>query len=493
MEKRGIAYILEILKVSPTDLSKFLNVDRTLVSKWKNSSRKLDFTSEYFNKLIDYLVEINSNLGINNLESVFEYTYQVEHLSTDDLIKYLKMFLINNETCDKIFINNTLEVHKITPPVEIYEGYEQMRISLLDLLKYGHSMEKNHPLTFIFIDTLSCYMSDLAFRDSFLKYAFLLLEKGHLIHLVISSFEHADILIYFSKLFLHKNFKLYYYNNLNTKISGISIHILENNRAIFNLVNKYKNKNNPFCAVYNEFLSISSYSGLAEQILDSSEPVFFRYKKNYFLTADDYHNIFNNKKYEYYPQGAAYCFMPVPPYIFMDEKLFCDVFTSSGNAPQELESELNKYRERRQLHFNKMKNNVLIVFISINEIRKLTAQNFIYYSRTKGAAIPSLTFTQVQFKELIKDMIAFFLNTPNFKICLTPDNIIPIFPKIHCWCKENHTFYMYDTENPADLLMSENISFVNSVANLFTQLFLNMPKEMKEKEFVTEFLRNLCL
>lgn len=40
MYSNGFSYLLKSLKISPSKMAQALNVDRSLVSKWKNGSRK---------------------------------------------------------------------------------------------------------------------------------------------------------------------------------------------------------------------------------------------------------------------------------------------------------------------------------------------------------------------------------------------------------------------------------------------------------------------
>lgn len=49
-------YILSILNISITDMSKILYIDRTLISKWKTGARDIPYDSEYINIIADYFL-----------------------------------------------------------------------------------------------------------------------------------------------------------------------------------------------------------------------------------------------------------------------------------------------------------------------------------------------------------------------------------------------------------------------------------------------------
>jgi hypothetical protein len=56
------------LNITGAELSKALNVDTSLVSKWKNNSRPLTLNSSYIDSLSDYLLKKD---GKNNIRYIF--------------------------------------------------------------------------------------------------------------------------------------------------------------------------------------------------------------------------------------------------------------------------------------------------------------------------------------------------------------------------------------------------------------------------------------
>ena len=96
MKNRGITYILNLLQVSPTELSLHLHIDRSLISKWKSGNRKIDVDNKYFEKLLDYLINRNVALQIRSLENLFERVYSLYDVSSDTIRVYLKRFIIEH-------------------------------------------------------------------------------------------------------------------------------------------------------------------------------------------------------------------------------------------------------------------------------------------------------------------------------------------------------------------------------------------------------------
>ena len=118
-------------------------VDRSLVSKWKNGSRKIDTNAAYFDNAIDFLIERNKELEIEFLEKLFSSIYHIPNNSlgnTSSLITSIKKFIfddINNyqQIIDN-FINNgsiySADVYKRQPKLYI-------QVVLLHLFQWHHA------------------------------------------------------------------------------------------------------------------------------------------------------------------------------------------------------------------------------------------------------------------------------------------------------------------------------------------------------------------
>ena len=75
MQKLKISYLLKLLNVSPSEMAKYINVDRSLVSKWKNAARTISINADYLEKFLEYLICKSDNSKINLLKNLFSSTY----------------------------------------------------------------------------------------------------------------------------------------------------------------------------------------------------------------------------------------------------------------------------------------------------------------------------------------------------------------------------------------------------------------------------------
>ena len=54
-----IKLLMKLFNISNTDLARLLQVDITLVSKWRNGSRSMKASQEYINRFVSYVVKLD--------------------------------------------------------------------------------------------------------------------------------------------------------------------------------------------------------------------------------------------------------------------------------------------------------------------------------------------------------------------------------------------------------------------------------------------------
>ena len=159
MNNNKFSYLLNLLQISPSQMAEYLNVDRTLVSKWKNGTRSISVNSDYFNKALEFLVLRNKALNANLLENLFSSIYpeldtEVNHNSY--LIKSLRNYILNDNTEHK----TSQQQDNIAPnsvynaSVPIYNNEEKMLLGILNMLDSVIKSGKSETLIFIFNNTL---------------------------------------------------------------------------------------------------------------------------------------------------------------------------------------------------------------------------------------------------------------------------------------------------------------------------------------------------
>ena len=163
MSNNKFSYLLNLLKISPSQMAEYLNVDRTLVSKWKNGTRTISINSDYFDKALEFLILKNETLNAKLLENLLSSIYpdlnnEVNHNLY--LMNHLKNYILNDNNDNKISkTNETIAPNSIySASVPIYSSEENMLLGILNMLDSVINDGIPQKLIFIFNDTLDLLM-----------------------------------------------------------------------------------------------------------------------------------------------------------------------------------------------------------------------------------------------------------------------------------------------------------------------------------------------
>ncbi len=82
-------------------------------------------------------------------------------------------------------------------------------------------------------------------------------------------------------------------------------------------------------------------------------------------------------------------------------------------------------------------------------------------------------------------MIKFFVSTADFALSvasLTAVEPEPSLNNFHIWCRKNEIFCMFSNENPEQVLISEDMTFVNSIADGLDRFLQENQQDLKSKK-----------
>lgn len=99
MSANYFRYVMDYLKISGNELASVLNVDSSLVSKWRSGNRSLSTRSSIYKKLIDYLISSDENSNFTTIKlMLLEAHPEAQQFGKNELIKLLARQLAKPQT-----------------------------------------------------------------------------------------------------------------------------------------------------------------------------------------------------------------------------------------------------------------------------------------------------------------------------------------------------------------------------------------------------------
>lgn len=496
MNNNKFSYLLNLLQISPSQMAEYLNVDRTLVSKWKNGTRSISVNSDYFNKALEFLVLRNKALNANLLENLFSSIYpeldtEVNHNSY--LIKSLRNYILNDNTEHK----TSQQQDNIAPnsvynaSVPIYNNEEKMLLGILNMLDSVIKSGKSETLIFIFNNTFDLLMNYDNFRSKWLEKVLTLLDMGCKLKLAYTISNSSKLFTCFSSLIFHKNCSiLSYIDSFSYDNPKLSLHMIGNKIFFLSMYLSSERNLDAYGSIYLDPVSINFYTKAAEKIISKANPTLSK------LDPRNVVNILRNKNHWQNNEAFAnhntfYYYNNIPSfYPIISDELFYEILCNSIDSEDIIKNEFDIFKEfkhnfRTYHGLNEKKH-----FYSINSLIEMANNENIVY-REEFGQFPKLVASNSQFKRHMKELADYLLSNEKLNICLYSETPIPFTPSFHCWCKKNEYLIIFDNNHISESKICTDTAFINSVSNLFEQQFLYSPEHLKSKEFVADFLRNL--
>lgn len=494
--KYGLNYLIDVLDISALDLSKHINVHRTLISKWKNGTRKIDATSQYFQQLIEYIIVINEQSNLKILESLYSSIYQRnynENLSNDELNKLVHDIILY----DKLYSKTLCELKKdeeclYVTAVSIYSGKDSKSKAIIRLLDKAENYTTNKKLIFVNNNCLNEVLCDFQTRQIFITKILALFKKGFKLELILSSMtDNSSLLFYLYPIIFNKNCKVYTYPSYLQGIYKACLHILEKSMVVLSVSNEEKNKYNFLTSVYTDPATIEFYTSLSENLKAKSTPLLNFTGINQILKLEKKYKNFIHNENNISNYSCAFLYHLIPTLLCMDDCLFEEILKQSFKMPEAVEIELELFKKRKQNFFRTLEVCDIISFISFDKLLKFASTDKITYPYPFSINAKNLVIYNIQFKLHIRNLIEFLENNKRFNLCLSTSHVFPQLDSLLIWCKKNDHLFMSDEKKNDAYLYTDDISFVNSVSNTLEQQLLFTHSNYKEKDKVLGFLKSL--
>ena len=499
MKTSSLGYLLNLLDISPSKLSKFINVDRSLVSKWKNGSRKIDMRNEYVDKVLDFMIMESKNSCTNKIEAFLASIYPdytIQEAANDDYIKsYLIKFITSNEfnlgiAHSTFNTSSDSTIFSYTANVPIIQGEENKRATILYLLDVALKENTPKKLTFIFSGVLDTLMDCYDFRQAWLKKVLLLLDRGFKLDLLCASYNNTKLFSYFLPLILHNHCCIRTFTYSLLESSTFSIHIIENQMVLLTFTQLTAHPPYSYGSLYTDPISIELYTNIVKNILKFSEAIFTSHSSKEILERFliTHPTIFPTTLSLY---NKIYYYTSIPYPFFMEAGLYEEVLKSCHYLDKQIKDYMNIYKSVQRHLTCQLNAEHIVHFYPLDYLMAMAQQPFIHYPSCDTSVMPELTLTNKQYKKHLQNITDYLTRYSKLSICLDSSLLFTSSADLCYYCKKDEFLVINYSNMQKQFKLCMNVPFINSISNLFTKQLLYTEDKLKDKESVTNILLGL--
>ncbi len=280
--------LMKIFAIKNKDLSQYLQVDVSLVSKWRSGARNIASNKEYLCKLISYVLNLDRRNNFSQVRELLSGEYVLSERWTEDELA----LLLNDWLCASGAVKtNSLAMSDILQGgtwskierLYLWKGRDGRREAIKYFNEYARQCSSEIEIYSYMSDSNQWFHEDRAFLDLYTKMANDLFQKGNTLNIIYSvnrlCHETAASLAYWIPLHLCDNVEGYFVPRFNEDESLKIMFLLLKGKA---LVFGISSGENDACYSWLVFDSafLKRMEGIAMQYFKSAVPIFKKYILN---------------------------------------------------------------------------------------------------------------------------------------------------------------------------------------------------------------------
>lgn len=483
-----LAYLMDMLYIQGTQLAKMVHVDRTIISRWKNGRAELNMKSAYFEDVVEAILDINEEQGIQTLERFFSSINHSKVEERETLKKGVSAWLVSKDFKKK-YVEEDNGNCLYSAAYKIYKGPSGKKDALQHILSIANSLPPGDILWGYDADSHIFYTKSKEAPMSqrqFINAAKRGDEIITMLYMNRPAEQIENMFEYWLPVFLSPKSQAYY--TYDTDIPFYEYVYGIKGKYVMIGANHDNVRANLYSAVYDDPMTVTQFDHFLGQHLQKFEPLMSHMQDK--DLCEDF------KKDEI----AEYLKKDMNQYVIVDSSPF---LTYSKETIEQVifNYELNSSEERKIMRFYKncmasnkrflTEKSMTRVIFSMDHIQELITTDTVdapVFASLLGRPI------RIDSKCIARDLRAFFLavkENPNVEIAVRPFGNTSFIPNLNLWTKENTVAYFYPSDDASVRVMTNEFSSVNAFYSMVDKYWNQLPYECKQRDWVYDQVKRL--
>ncbi len=487
-----LGYLMDLLGISAAELAEYLKTDRTNVSKWKTGTRPFSRTSSYYERVVRYLIEKNTDLVGGVLQDFFKSIYKDDITDQDNYIPIcIRRFLNNSEVAEaaKAILNDSND-YLYSASFTVYRGANGRQAAFMRMLDIADAQPEPCEIHILEIDQFEWAIQDMSFFNTMIDRLKKLLNDGHkikIIHLYAKNYRgYSMVLRQFSALIFHKNIKQYILSYEYSKSLAFCIFTIKD-KLLIKGTGMRSSLKELYTSMFTDRLTINHMSTVFDECLNVVKPISIAEK-----TADINRTIKiieqNANNEPMYFSGAMVSIMT------MSHELMTEIL-DQNNLPAVERISCIKSRNTLLNLFKTSEGNTTggQFFSEVSLKEPLVYDKIVHYGMSSFTSVPVIV-SRDQYLRHLNDTADFIETHRQFNIAL--NHVVRDYDTLAFgWFKKN-TWALAGNKkldgSENKLMFFEDQTLINQFTDAYDEIYANTPSEYKDHGYVADILRRIA-
>lgn len=467
---------MDKMNITGRELAGALNVDYSLVSKWRNNQRPLPLRSIHLKNMVNYFILIDRSTGQDILKDLLkEHDPKLNLGSETQLSVALSRWL--TESTPLVTKNK----ESYCTNFNVYKGNSGRRLAVFKFFDYILNSKKQHNLMLISQENMTWLTEDSTFLKIWQQKLVEILHKNHkiqIIHWIDRYTENlSSIINLWLPLYFTGNIESFYYPKYTDTLFQGTLFIIKNNLVVTGM--NSETPNNRYTALYNDTNTLNHYQWMFKMLLSNCQPLVKVYPLNdslQMLKSIAQVNTTNN----------AILVSNLPIFSTITPKLFEEILSSNNLDDETLKKCLKYYESLNSIHNTLNIHSIKHIFNKSVIETAVHSENIIYDDLSSIAGV-EITVTKDMFLRHIQGIIAQLEINNNYKVGLITSNPHPI----NLWVQEENCVFTWQPNKGKFIVVSTEPTVVHASYHEHQQIWESIPRINRDKRYVIAKLQEL--
>lgn len=472
----NLDYLMDILNISGKDISRHLNIDNSLVSKWKTDKRPLTRHTTHLENLAAYLVDYKDGDYTDSIKEILSKYYPDKSLSNrSEILNQLTLWLTKKYEPVEYKLRLAEDDNYV-----VFSGNDGRREAVLFFL--DEILKQSNPQNLLLIsqEDMSWILEDPGFLLQWKERLASILLKGNTINIIHwvdrSTGSLRDILSQWLPLYLTGNIKSWYFPRYSEPLIKSTLFLAENTMAIVGMEGKSCAER--YTTLLRDAFSLKHYQGIFESIKEKCTPLV------HVFTFPKDNNVFIKKVEEANNNTGDYIsFSNFPGFFTMPKDMFIELLDKNNIEDKRKSEFLNFYSNMRKGLENK---SFISIYAKDGLIRALEDERFIYkdLSLIIGNDISAD-------RDFVKRHIEHLLakaekqeNSKKYQLGLISGSV-----ELNVFINSEGFAFTWDPEKSSSLVLATESNIVTAFYNQLLGIWESIPRINKDPEILKKRFR----
>ncbi len=473
---------MDSFSISGKELSEFLQVDSSLVSKWRSGKRKIKINSPVMEQIVKYVMDLDGENQYARIRLILSQDYvNVFKSAENDIRLYLKDWLTsekdNAENAAEYIneIKNLRNASKLT--TYMLSGTHGRRKAVLFFLKYAQQISPGAEIYCYTTEDGSWFTDSEEFIEEWTMRNMTLMgenNKSRIIFPLSTSYESVTTSIFlWMPVLLTGQTEAYYIPKYTDNQLVFTYFLIKGHLAVYNWTSRQSAREiNTYITHEPQF--VKDVDVMLQCFIDESTRLFEKYD---YPSSDAYINsvvaILERGSKEYHWMSF--------PIVDISEALMREILTVNGFVGEELEQYYEKLMVMGELSVKSSH----CYFIDLELLKERLRDKVIVVNELSFACGRTIRLDRNLSVRLLRQSLDSIMSSENFKMCLASTDLLRRLHQTEIFAKENSKIQFSNTTiEPPCVLVTKELTLVTAVYNYFEQLWNTTPYICKNNEYI---------